>query len=414
MATIRRRKRKMPDGTFKIEGWQALVKLPNGKQISSTDKLKSVVQKWAREQEAQLARRDWNDPRAGKITLAEWRGEWLQRRLVAATTADKDESRWRVHIEPRWGSYPLESIGREELEAWVKAMTEEMCPRCYRTDVRTDGAGLVLPHRADGKLCPAGDTDDEDRRAHIGIGRWTIQGVVHHLSGMLGDAALKKRIRLNPAAGLEVPRVDPKPAFFWSRPDAGLLLDALPERWRLMVDLDLHVGLRWGELAGLRCEYVDTDLQLIYVVGVQTRKGWREYPKSRESRRSVPIPPHLLDAVWQAKADRAPSELLFTAPDGGPLDDRNFSRRVFGPALARAGVPAGTLHDMRHTAASWLVMDSVDIYRVQKLLGHESVRTTERYAHLSPEAHSEILAAWQTNPVQGARRVPVQVPVVPA
>jgi site-specific recombinase XerD len=46
---------------------------------------------------------------------------------------------------------------------------------------------------------------------------------------------------------------------------------------------------------------------------------------------------------------------------------------------------------MRHTAASSLVMDGVPLYDVQALLGHESFATTQRYAHLAPDAHSRVI-----------------------
>lgn len=50
---------------------------------------------------------------------------------------------------------------------------------------------------------------------------------------------------------------------------------------------------------------------------------------------------------------------------------------------------------MRHTAASWLVIDGVPLYDVQALLGHESFKTTQRYAHLQPDAHSRVIESWE-------------------
>lgn len=49
---------------------------------------------------------------------------------------------------------------------------------------------------------------------------------------------------------------------------------------------------------------------------------------------------------------------------------------------------------MRHTAASWLVQAGVDLYRVQALLGHESFKTTQRYAHLAPDSFDKVIDAW--------------------
>jgi site-specific recombinase XerD len=113
------------------------------------------------------------------------------------------------------------------------------------------------------------------------------------------------------------------------------------------------------------------------------------------SRRVVPVPPHLAAPMREHLSPLAPDGVVFPAPGGGAWDDRNWSRRVFDPAVAAAGVPRGTPHDMRHTAASWLVQAGVDLYVVQQMLGHESFRTTQRYAHLAPDAFEKVIDAWE-------------------
>ena len=57
------------------------------------------------------------------------------------------------------------------------------------------------------------------------------------------------------------------------------------------------------------------------------------------------------------------------------------TRRVF----TRLGIPDASLHTLRHTAASWLVQQGVDLYAVGQILGHKTPRMTQRYAHLSPD-----------------------------
>jgi integrase len=123
----------------------------------------------------------------------------------------------------------------------------------------------------------------------------------------------------------------------------------------------MDVGLRPGEMFGLHGHRVDWLRGRIAVVDVMTRQGLREYPKSRKSHRVVPVPPAMLERLPQP---------------------------VWLPAVAAAGIRRFPPRIMRHTAASWLVMDGVPLYDVQALPGHESFAPTQRYAHLAPDAHS--------------------------
>ncbi|OQA92180.1 MAG: Tyrosine recombinase XerD [Elusimicrobia bacterium ADurb.Bin231] len=52
--------------------------------------------------------------------------------------------------------------------------------------------------------------------------------------------------------------------------------------------------------------------------------------------------------------------------------------------MKKAGIPGSSFHTLRHTFASSLAIAGVDLYRISKLLGHSSIKTTEIYAHLQP------------------------------
>ena len=81
-----------------------------------------------------------------------------------------------------------------------------------------------------------------------------------------------------------------------------------------------------------------------------------------------------------------PEGFVFGAPGGGPLWRRsNFSRRIFGPAVGRAGLEPLRIHDLRHTAASLAIEARAHPKQIQALLGHSSITTTlDRYGHLLP------------------------------
>lgn len=374
--------------------WQAEVllpvRLPSGRQkrITKTHPSKGFLREWATKLEADIHAGRYQDARAGEVTLRALHEQWVSNRIAAGATVAKTESFWRNHVEPAWGGHPIGTITRPVLRVWVKDMAERQCPTCHGKPALT-AAGLIGKHEHPAKRRPCAGAGERP-----GLGPWTIQGAVSTLSALLSHAMEDGLLVGNPATGLRLPRIDAKPVFFWTKRDAARIVDALDESHRLMCDLDMMVGLRWGELAGLRARWVDIDHGLIHVVGVQTRTGWREYPKSRMSRRTVPIPTRLLEAMSERVEQLGGDDYVFPAPEGGPWDDTNFRRRVWSPAVKEAGVPYGTPHDMRHTAASWLVQAGVDLYRVQALLGHEKPTTTQKYAHLAPDAFERIREAW--------------------
>jgi len=118
-------------------------------------------------------------------------------------------------------------------------------------------------------------------------------------------------------------------------------------------------------------------------------------PKTRQSKRTLPKPPPMVDALRRhrraqrkvriyAGSERHESGLVFTTVTGGPIDPRDHSAH-WTQFLGRADVRRARLHDARHTAAPRLHVQGVDQRVVICMLGWTSPTMTARYQHVVPE-----------------------------
>jgi integrase len=113
-------------------------------------------------------------------------------------------------------------------------------------------------------------------------------------------------------------------------------------------------------------------------------------PKNHQ-RRSVPVPRFLVDELTAHVAGKRQEDLVFTAPNGGPLRNTNFRPRIFQPAAASVGLAGITPHDLRHTAASLAVAAGANVKAVQRMLGHASASMTlDVYAGLFGDDLDEV------------------------
>lgn len=362
--------RKLPSGL-----WQATVRGRDGKRHTKTDKLKTVLKHWATQQEAAIARGEFRDPRLGDVKVSNWHARVSRARGIEAITKAKNASLRRTHCEPEWSGWQMAAITRLEAQEWVER--------------------LKGTRRARHKGKPV-EPRDEDVPV---ISPATIHDVVHIMS-QLYTAAMREHppiVLVNPFDHLELPRIEPRPVEFLEHEEAEALYEAAQElgmQWRTLIELGTEVGLRPGEIYGLHGHRVDWLRSQIQVIDVMTRKGLRQWPKSKKSHRVVPVQAHILEGMSALLAGRPRDGLVFTAPQGGPVTDGHFRDRVWYPAVLAAGIRRFPPRIMRHTAASWLVHDGVPLYDVQALLGHEDYATTQRYAHLAPDAHDKVIQSW--------------------
>jgi integrase len=174
----------------------------------------------------------------------------------------------------------------------------------------------------------------------------------------------------------------PKPATIEQRPlyvrreDFAKLLDAIPSLdYRELVIVATLTGMRLGELLSLRWESVDLERGMIHVVNSA------DFTTKSKRSRTIPIS-DTLAGVLSARKERTRSELVFNR-NGYKLDRVTVSK-TFKRYVRVSGLNSELkFHSLRHSAASWMVQGGVNLYVVQKILGHSSIQITERYSHLS-------------------------------
>lgn len=158
-----------------------------------------------------------------------------------------------------------------------------------------------------------------------------------------------------------------------SRGEIKALIDSTKNlKHRMMLALAYASGLRVSETVRSRVQ--DIDLSALTLV---VRQG-----KGRKDRLSV-ISNSLTSELQQLMAGKKGSDYLFVSERGGRLTE-TAAQKVFYQALRRAKIdkPA-TFHSLRHSFATHLLEDGVDVRYVQELLGHANIRTTQIYTHVT-------------------------------
>ena len=147
----------------------------------------------------------------------------------------------------------------------------------------------------------------------------------------------------------------------------------------------LNTGLRKGEIFNLRWADVDLFARRLTVRGEGAKSGQTRY---------VPLNDEALSALREWRKHSGSDGYVFPGRvEGQPLED---IKHAWGPLLQAALIANFTVHDLRHTFASNLVMRGVDLNTVRELLGHADIKMTLRYAHLAPEHKAAAVAKLAT------------------
>jgi integrase len=245
-------------------------------------------------------------------------------------------------VLPRWRDVQVAAVDTAEVEGWVA------------------------------ELVQSGLSPSRTRQAYV------------VLRGVLDTAVKSRRLAVNPAQRVELPRAAERPRRYLTMAQLEELADAAGE-YGLLVRVLGYCGLRWGEATALTVAKADllrsrlvVDCALSDIAGVVT-VGTTKSHKSRE----VPVSRFLRDALAEHIAGKGHGDLIFPAPRGGFMRNGNFRRGYFNRSAKQVGLEGLIPHELRHTAASLAIQSGANVKVVQTMMGHASATMTwDLYGHL--------------------------------
>ncbi|MDP9427399.1 MAG: site-specific integrase [Actinomycetota bacterium] len=322
---------------------------PDGRQRRKTFGKKGDADRFAATVEADKIRGQYVD-HSDRTTVVEYARAWAAARPHRPTTARRVSQLIEVHIAgTRLGDRRLAAARPSEIQAWA-----------------SDRAQVLAPS--------------------------TLRNLVSLLRSIYANAVLDRLVASSPVVRVALPRHEQPRVVPLTVEQVQVLAGAMPPRNRAMVLTQAGLGLRVGELLALRVGDVDflrrtVRVEWQFAPGAKTRSE----PKTPRSRRTIPLPQVVADALAQHIAELPPGDdgTLFTTWTGAPYrHDHYGGAQIFRAAVKRAGLPAGTSsHDLRHHYASVLLAAGESVVAVAERLGHENatlVLTT--YGHLMPDS----------------------------
>jgi integrase len=244
------------------------------------------------------------------------------------------------------------------------------------------------------------------RKRQDGLSVRMVQYIHAVLRNALQNAVREELIGRNVAKLVQVETPDYEVGKGLTIAESQRLLQAVQNtRWHPLYVLALLLGLRRGELLGLRWTDVDLDNETLTVRQNLVRAGGElriQAPKTRRSRRTLPLPPQVVSALRRQRVIQATERLaagsswadnglVFTTSLGTPMEPRNLTRHFYS-VRDRAGLPEVRLHDLRHTCLTLLLNLGTSPHIAQAIAGHSHVDVTMMiYAHSDMAEQTEAL-----------------------
>ena len=319
--------------------WYVYLVLPDRDRYRRVVGTKKQVEQVERKIQAEIAEDKWEIRRSEDIPFSDLVGEYLEyiKANNAASTAKIRKYRIESHLLPFFGNIPLSQI------------TPQMVDKYKASRVKESASSN------------------------------TINRELANLSHMLNLAIRWRYTNRNAVSNVDKMKVPEKHPRFLEQDEIGRLIEAARDSHLYpLIVAAIHTGMRKSELLNLK--WSDVKLSRATVT-IQAKEDWHTKNYRSRTLQMTPVLQRVLaEHKKMQKRFGFESDYVFSY-QGRKVkwgNDITFDR------LAReAGLSDATLHTLRHTFASQLVMAGVPLRDVQELMGHRSFETTLQYAHLS-------------------------------
>jgi integrase len=355
MAKKRRRfgkVRKLPSGRF-----QASFIAPDGSRqyAPETFKNRTEADRWLSLVEADITRGVWLNEGLGRETF----GNYARAHL-----------RDNPKIGPRWRETCLRNLRLHLAPLEGKMLSELTTPvvrEWYAAAMRGSG------------------------------GKTSIRQSYRFLRAVLYAAVRDGAIAKNPCQvpGAGVDRAKERPVA--TPAQVAALVEAITPRYRAAVMIAAWLGLRRGEVCGMRISDVDLAAGTITIRKnrvelLESGEAFDDDPKTDAGKRTIVVPPHVLPFLIEHMEQWAGKDRVFVGRTGNPMRG-DAIRQAFTRARVKVGMDNFTFHDLRHTGSTLAASAGATLADLKKRMGHSSSAAALRYLHAVDGRDREIAAA---------------------
>lgn len=305
-----------------------------------------------------------------KITISEWIDTWLEVYIipnVSPTTLSRYQGMIKRYIKPIIGHMQVQQLNTLAVQAWVN--------------------GLKISPSSGKPMAAA-----------------TVKHAYHVLKGSMDKAVLAGIIPRSPCIGIMLPKGQKKAAIIYDELQIKQLIAAAKgTEMELVIDMELCLGLRRGELLGLWWQDIDWEKKQIHIIRnrvVVNGKSVVKEPKTENSVRTIDMPDQLVQKLklhqWACRANQqrlgaayTNSDYIIVHPDGKPIYPEYLSQ-MLTKLQKKANLPQCRFHDLRHLCATIMLLQGVNVKVAQERLGHKDITTTMNiYSHVLPSSARE-------------------------